>query len=224
MPGRSCVQQLPYCCATLEAVALAPLEKIDPLPLHSRTPLEWGTAVLADPIALLIDHAFLEKKAANNAMEMMTRWPDDWVPGWVETMTSVARDEAAHLAQVTRLLMKRGGRLSRVHKNPYANQLRLLVRKGEQTDTIDRLFVSALIELRSCERFAVLSTAAADAELAAFYKALFSSELGHYKVFLKLAYKIAPKSKVELRWQQMLAAEALILAAQEPGPRIHSGY
>jgi tRNA-(ms[2]io[6]A)-hydroxylase len=30
--------------------------------------------VLADPISLLIDHAFLEKKAANNAMELMTRW------------------------------------------------------------------------------------------------------------------------------------------------------
>ena len=81
-------------------------------PLLSRTPPEWGAAVLTDPIALLIDHAFLEKKAANNAMDMMTRWPTDWVPGWVETMTGVARDEAAHLAQVTRLLIKRGGRLS----------------------------------------------------------------------------------------------------------------
>ena len=101
------------------------------LPLHSRTPVEWGAAVLADPIALLVDHAFLEKKAASNAMELMTRWPNEWVDGWVETMTAVARDETAHLAQVTRLIIKRGGRLERIHKNPYANALRLLVRKGE---------------------------------------------------------------------------------------------
>ena len=108
----------------------AELAQVDALPLHSRTPAEWAHAVLADPIALLIDHAFLEKKAAANAMELLTRWPNDGVDGWVETMTSVARDETAHLAQVTRILLNRGGQLDRIHKNPYANSLRLLVRKG----------------------------------------------------------------------------------------------
>jgi tRNA-(ms[2]io[6]A)-hydroxylase len=196
---------------------------MDDLPLLSRTPLSWGHAVLADPIALLVDHAFLEKKAANNAMDLMTRWPNDWVPGWVETMTSVARDEAAHLAQVTRILMRRGGRLSRIHKNPYANALRDLVRRGEATEALDRLLVSALIEARSCERFAVLAEATDDEELKAFYHALFSSELGHYKVFMRLANKIAAKADVKARWEQMLEAEAAILARQEPGPRIHSG-
>ena len=195
----------------------------DSLPLHSQTPVEWAHAVLQDPISLLIDHAFLEKKAANNAMELMTRWPTDWVPGWVETMTSIARDEAAHLAQVTRLLMKRGGRLSRVHKNPYANALRLLVRKGDSVEIVDRLLVSALIELRSCERFAVLGKASPDEELARLYKALFASERGHYRVFLKLAYKIAPRESVDARWEQMLESEARILAAQPAGPGIHSG-
>ena len=199
---------------------------VDELPLLSRTPVEWGKAALADPVALLNDHAFLEKKAANNAMDMMTRWPDEWVPGWVETMTGVARDEAAHLAQVTRLLMRRGGRLSRVHKNPYANALRELVRRGEAGEVVDRLLVSSLIEVRSCERFTVLAQAAAelgDEELAAFYKALHSSELGHYKVFLRLAQKVGGKQKVDLRWRQLLEKEAEILARQEPGPRIHSG-
>ena len=194
------------------------------LPLRSRTPVEWGRSVLEQPIDLLIDHAFLEKKAANNALEMMTRWPGDFVPGWVETMTAVARDEAAHLAQVVRILSRRGGRLERMHKNPYANALRLLVRKGGQpAETLDRLFVAALIEARSCERFAVLAEAAVDQELGAFYKALYTSEMAHYKVFLKLAHKLAAKPVVEARWEEMLAHEARILAAQEPGPRIHSG-
>lgn len=197
--------------------------KVDDLPLHSRTPLEWGREVLADPIALLIDHAFLEKKAANNAMELMTRWPNEWVDGWVETMTSVARDETAHLAQVTRLLFKRGGRLERIHKNPYANALRLLVRKGEAGEILDRLMVSALIEARSCERFSVLAQASQDQELAAFYQALGASELGHYKVFLRLAAKIAGRKATDIRWQEMLQAEAWILAEQPAGPRIHSG-
>ena len=204
-------------------VSLRSTDSIDSLPLHSRTPIEWARSALADPINLLIDHAFLEKKAANNAMELMTHWPDDYTPGWVETMTAVARDEAAHLAQVTRLLARRGGRLTRHHKCTYAGDLRQLVRKGEAVEILDRLLVAALIEVRSCERFAVLASAAPDEELANFYRGLYSSELGHYRVFLKLAYKIAKRPIVDTRWEQMLAAEARIIARQPPGPRIHSG-
>ena len=211
------------------------ISKADVLPLHSRTPLEWGRAVLADPVPLLADHAFLEKKAAQNAMELLTRWPGEWLPGWVETMTGIARDEAAHLSQVVRLRTRRGGRLGRSHSNPYASQLRALVRLGGQDEIIDRLFASALIELRSCERFSVLATCAAEMDgaedLAALYKALFSSELGHFKVFLKAAHRTAgggvrrklASIPVEFRWQEMLAAEAKILECQAVGPRIHSG-
>ena len=180
--------------------------------------------MLAEPVGLLIDHAFLEKKAATNAMELLTRWPKEWTEGWVETMTSVARDEAIHLAQVTRLLLSRGGRLDRYHKNPYANALRQLVRKGEPTETLDRLLVAALIEARSCERFGVLAEASDDAELADFYRGLFHSEFGHYRVFLKLAQQIDDPETVEARWQEMLAAEARIIAAEPAGPRIHSGW
>ncbi len=202
-------------------------EKADSLPLLSRTPHAWGHAALSDPIALLIDHAFLEKKAALNAMELMTRWPGEWVPGWVEIMTRIARDEAAHLVQVVKILVSRGGHLGRLHKCQYATDLRELVRKGETGDTLDRLLVSALIEARSCERFSVLAEVAQeknDPELAAFYKALFSSEHGHYKVFLRLGYKTMDKAAVDRRWNQLLVAEAKVLANQVPGPRIHSGY
>src|ERR1035441_3359927 len=199
------------------------LAKLDALPLHSRTPIEWARGVLAEPIRLLTDHAFLEKKAANNALELLTRWPGEWLPGGVETMTAVARDEAAHLAQVMRILLRRGGRLDRCHKNPYANALRLLVRKGDPAEILDRLLVSAAIDVRSCERFAVGDATSADVELAAFYEALFASEFGHYRVFLELARKMADPAAVEARWQQLLAAEADILAGQEAGPRIHSG-
>jgi tRNA-(ms[2]io[6]A)-hydroxylase len=100
-----------------------------------------------------------------------------------------------------------------------------MVRKGEAPEALDRLFVSALIECRSCERFGVLADAAAgvDSELEVFYRSLFGSEFGHYTVFLKLAGAIAPLEAVEARWQYFLDSEARILAAQAPGPRIHSG-
>jgi tRNA-(ms[2]io[6]A)-hydroxylase len=198
--------------------------EIDALPLQSHTPIEWGRAVLAEPFSLLCDHAFLEKKAATNALELLTRWPGDWLDGWVEAMTGVARDEVAHLAQVMRILLNRGGRLDRYHKNPYANALRQLVRKGKPSELLDRLLVAALIEIRSCERFAVLAAASTDVELAGFYRSLFSSELGHYRIFLHLAGKFTVEAELNARWHEMLVEEAAILAAQEPGPRIHSGW
>ena len=78
-----------------------------------------------------------------------------------------------------------------------------------------------------CFRSSVLANVAleegGDAELGALYKALFSSEMGHYKVFLRLAQKIAGRPIANARWEQLLASEAEILAVQEPGPRMHSG-
>jgi tRNA-(ms[2]io[6]A)-hydroxylase len=195
------------------------------LPLAYRTPDRWAEQVLHHPLALLSDHAYLEKKAASNALELMNRWPEPVCPeGWVSTLASVARDEAAHLNSVTRLLSQRGGRLERLHKNPYANDLRRLVRKGAGIqELLDRLLVSALIEARSCERFEVLSRVSPDAELGQFYRSLWGSEFGHYTVFLQLARDIMQQRAVKERWSEMVEAEGRIILTQAPGPRIHSG-
>src|SRR2546421_2525429 len=131
------------------------------LPLRYITPTSWAVDVLAHPLELLNDHAHLEKKAASNAIELVNRYPEPNPPeNWVSAMTAIARDEVEHLAVVTRLLARRGGRLSRQHGNPYASELRALVRKGEgPSELVDRLLVSALIEARSCERFKLLADA-----------------------------------------------------------------
>ena len=62
-----------------------------------------------------------------------------------------------------------------------------------------------------------------EAELAAFYHALYSSERGHYKAFLSLAQKVTDQADIRRRWREMLVSESCTLAEQEPGPRIHSG-
>ena len=102
------------------------------LPLKYQTPVEWAMQALREPLLLLNDHAHLEKKAATNALELLNRWPDPSPPeNWVAAMTAVARDEVEHLAVVSRLLARRGGRLTKSHSNPYANALHRLVRKGQ---------------------------------------------------------------------------------------------
>src|SRR4051795_11619073 len=108
-----------------------PIPRDADLPLKYATPPEWAAAVLSAPLELLNDHAHLEKKAAANALELLNRWPEPRPPeNWVTAMTAVARDEVEHLSTVTRLLARRGGRLSRQHGNPYASELHKLVRKG----------------------------------------------------------------------------------------------
>ncbi len=196
------------------------------LPLRYTTPGHWAAKALGDPLALLNDHAHLEKKAATNALELLNRWPEPRPPeNWVMAMTAVARDEVEHLALVTRVLARRGGRLSKSHSNPYASALHQLVRKGRGTEELaDRLMISALIEARSCERFNLLGQACdGDAELGKLYRGLWASEHGHYLSFLQLAEQIEPADKVAARWGEMLDAEADIIVKQPPGPRMHGG-
>ncbi len=196
------------------------------LPLRYATPLDWPGGVLTRPLDLLNDHAHLEKKAATNALELLNRWPEPSPPeNWVAAMTAVARDEVEHLATVSRLLARRGGRLTKSHGNPYASALHALVRKGRGTEElVDRLMISSLIEARSCERFKLLADATeADADLRKLYRALWASEHGHYLSFLQLAEQLLTKAEISQRWSQMLDAEAKIIQSQPAGPRMHSG-
>lgn len=195
------------------------------LPLRYKTPDAWGRDVLREPLALLSDHAYLERKAASNALELLNRWPEPEYPkDWTTALAGIARDEASHLNAVNKMLIRKGGRLERLHRCEYAADLRALVRQGKNRDElVDRLLVSALIEARSCERFDVLRRCCDDGELAKLYETLWASEHGHHTVFLKLATSARPKAEVERRWDEMLSAEARIIQKQKPGPRIHSG-
>lgn len=202
------------------------------LPLRYTTPAAWAGCATGDLLALLNDHAHLEKKAGTNALELLNRWPDPVPPeNWVATMCAVARDEVEHLGAVTRILSRRGGRLTKNHRNPYANALRDHVDRGGPDELMDRLMVSALIEARSCERFALLGQAMSsqsaeaidDKELAKLYRGLWASEHGHYTVFIQMAELVRPKKTVRARWSFWLDIEAAIIEAQPPGPRMHSG-
>lgn len=196
------------------------------LPLRYHTPTAWATLALADAVSLLGDHAHLERKAASNALELVSRWPagEASPDAWVSILAAVARDETIHLHAVSRLLAARGGGMPRVHRNPYASALHGLVRRGQGTlELLDRLLISALIEARSCERFDLLAASGLDAELCAFFDSLRGSEQGHYRVFLHLAEMVVAGEERDRRWSELLDAEAGIIAAQVPGPRMHSG-
>ena len=199
------------------------MDEVD-LPLRAKTPPTWAVQAMREPMALLNDHAHLEKKAAANALELLNRWPEPNPPEeWVQQMTAVASDEVEHLRVVCRIIARRGARLTRSHANPYAAELHKLVRRGRGTDeVVDRLMISALVEARSCERFFLLIAASTDDELTKLYRGLWASEHGHYLTFIQLAEKILPSDVVSRRWSEMLDAESQIIQSQTPGPRMHS--
>ena len=75
-----------------------------------------------------------------------------------------------------------------------------------------------------CERFKLLADAVQDdKELAKLYRGLWASEHGHYRTFIQLAEQIQPEKLVAKRWDEMLDAEAKLIARQAPGPRMHRG-
>ena len=194
-------------------------------PFTYTTPAAWATEVLKHVNELLNDHFHLERKAATNALDLLNRWPaKDPSEKWVRQMTRIAKEEVDHMALVSRLLMRRGGILSRHHQNPYASALHRTIRLGKgNNEIVDRLLVSALIEARSAERFNLLGTCSSEPELRDLYSGLWQSEKGHYQTFLDLALEAFPSAMVSLRWKQLLKIESEIMTAQLPGPRMHSG-
>jgi tRNA 2-(methylsulfanyl)-N6-isopentenyladenosine37 hydroxylase len=142
----------------------------------------------------------------------------------VQAMTAISLDEVSHLQAVSRILARRGGRLTQSHANRYAADLHQLIRRGQANFEIaDHLLVSALIEARSCERFCLLASNCPDEELRRVYIGLWRSEAGHYRIFLQLAKDLPASMGVDERWNEMLDAEAEIVRRQKPGPRMHSG-
>lgn len=199
-------------------------------PLAVSTPPGWAASALEQPLELLEDHAHLERKAATNALGLLSRMPRRLAAGdravWRRRLTGIARDEVEHLGLVLALLEERGGTLGGGHRNPYAADLRARESSGPSSDEVlvDRLLTSGLIEARSAERFGLLHRAAADPDLARLYRGLEASERGHHRTFLLLAASVVGAKAANRRWAEWVDREAEVIRLQAPGPRMHSGW
>ena len=176
--------------------------------LITQTPPAWVRLAVERFDEVLVDHAHCEKKAAVHALSLLAAFPD--VPGLASAMARLAREEAGHLAQVLRLLERRGLRLGRDPGDPYAQGLQAHVRQPRTERLLDRLLVSALIELRSEERLRLLAEHLPDPELRDFYATLAAAEAGHGELFWKLALRASPEDAAS-RAAELSAAEARLV-------------
>ncbi|WP_018417254.1 tRNA-(ms[2]io[6]A)-hydroxylase [Teredinibacter turnerae] len=188
--------------------------------LLCETPDAWIHSALQHPDMLLLDHANCEKKAASTALNLMYRYVDDFE--LLNKMSRLAREELRHFEQVIALMEARGITYSQETASRYAAELRKPVRTHEPGRLIDTLIVGAIIEARSCERFAKLAPSL-DMELQKFYLSLLKSEARHFEDYLALARKAAGTQSIDDRIALFLEREKELVESQDEEFRFHSG-
>lgn len=183
------------------------------------TPRQWLENALANQDLMLIDHAHCEKKAASTALSLMYRYVGN--SELLNRMSRLAREELRHFEQVLAIMNKRGVEYCHLTPARYAAGLRKEVRSDDPGRLVDVLIVGAIIEARSCERFAALAPLLDD-KLEDFYASLLKSEARHYQDYLKLAVQ-ANGAPVDERVGEFLAIERELIETPDSEFRFHSG-
>lgn len=195
--------------------------------LRCRTPDRWVSHAVADVSTLLLDHASLELKAAQQAQSLIRRYAGRSGPKGLRLLNKLsrlAREELRHFEQVLALIDRRGIEFKPISASRYAATLHSHIRGSEPERLVDTLIVGAIIEARSCERFDRLVDALRpiDPELADFYRSLVKSEARHFADYLVLAEAEAGQSVAE-RVDEFLESEQALILEPDSQLRFHSG-
>jgi tRNA-(ms[2]io[6]A)-hydroxylase len=139
-------------------------------------------------------------------------------------MSRLAREELRHFEQVRSIMEQMGVDFERLSASRYAGQLRNTVREHEPYKLLDMLLVGALIEARSCERFAKLAPQLPP-KLGKFYAGLLASEARHFEHYVRFARSECAVSddEVDARLEELKSIEAALIAEPDAQFRFHSG-
>jgi tRNA-(ms[2]io[6]A)-hydroxylase len=199
------------------------------LSLLTPTDVLWVEAAAANLPALLSDHAHCEIKAAQSALSLIARYAGE-MPGLVEPLSALAREEAEHFSRVHTQLTQHDARLGLPASDNYVTQLSAAARRDLKARTgndaeypalLDKLLVAALIEGRSCERFRLLSEHLPQAELRTFYRDLMVSEARHFTLFCTLAGDAFGVATARERLATLAQREAEIVKQLPHRPQVH---
>jgi tRNA-(ms[2]io[6]A)-hydroxylase len=189
--------------------------------LSSSTHPRWFDAATRDLHALFSDHLHCERKAAENALSLVRRYPHRG--GSVDALARLAHEETSHVVQVAALIARLGWSPRTDLPNHYARALLAEVRGREPERLLDSLLVAAFIEARSHERLQLLARGfAAEAdELAIFYRTLAVAEERHAEIFLELAAPLVSARALADRLAYLAGRETEILTALPHVSRVH---
>jgi tRNA-(ms[2]io[6]A)-hydroxylase len=171
---------------------------------------------------LLLDHANCELKAASTALGFLYRYPER--TALAQRMSRLAREELRHFEQVRSIMDDMQVPFERLSASRYAGGLREAVRHEEPCKLLDMLLVGALIEARSCERFARIAPRLPE-RLARFYGGLLASEARHFEHYIAFAKSECgvAEGEIDARLEELKAIEAALITEPDDEFRFHSG-
>ena len=186
------------------------------------TPEAWLAEACGRLPELLLDHANCELKAASTALGFLYRYPDRLA--LVLRMSRLAREELRHFEQVRALMDEMQVPFERLSASRYAGSLREAARKDEPGKLLDLLLIGALIEARSCERFAMLAPRLPE-KLSRFYGGLLASEARHFEHYIAFARSEsgAVDAEIDARLAELKQREAELVVQPDAEFRFHSG-
>ena len=186
---------------------------------REKLPDTWLPKVRANLPAVLVDHAYLERKAANAALNLEKY---DELRDRLSELNAIAIEELQHFELILGLLRERGIPFTGPHRSPWISGMMNAVRKGRRQQAIDHLVVCALIEGRSCEKFQILAEGVRDLDpkLADFYASLVESEGNHYAAYLIMARHI-DEPEADRRLDFFLDLDAKLIREPNPLPMLH---
>ena len=192
--------------------------------LKAPTPSAWLSQAVDNIDILLMDHAHCEKKAASTALHLMFRYVDRIE--LLEKLAQLAREELLHFEQVLGFMQQKGVVYDHLIAAKYAQRLRCHIRKEEPHQLVDTLIIGAVIEARSCERFAALADhferLSIHEDLVKYYRFLLKSESRHFQDYLELAQLYA-KGPIVDRIDFFLDQEVIAITTVDVEFRFHSG-
>ena len=184
------------------------------LMLRAKPPETWHIKVMDNLDQVLVDHAHLERKAAQSALKLQ-RYVE--LINSLNVLTDIAIEELEHFNLVLKLLKQRGIFFGKAISSPWISGMMSAVRKGLNEQVIDHLICAAMIEGRSCEKFKILSNLLRNVDdcLSSFYGDLVESEGNHYASYLLMAKKI-DEAETERRLDFFLDLDAeLVVKAND---------
>lgn len=195
--------------------------------LRVDTPTGWINSVASNVDVLLIDHANCEKKAANSALSIIFRYVE--YPDLIKHMSKLAREELRHFEQVIDLMLDLEVEYKPLSPSRYASALHKEISKEEPYRLIDTLICAAVVEARSCERFAAVS-GEVPAKIAEFYRFLLNSEARHFRDYIELARSHANRERrkicgdyVDRSIEVFLDLDIELITRPDEAFRFHSG-
>ena len=190
--------------------------------LETATPEPWLAAACERVPEMLLDHANCELKAASTALGFLYRYPDR--SALAQRMSKFAREELRHFEQVRSLMDEMAIPFERLSASRYAGRLRDAVRQEEPCKLLDLLLIGALIEARSCERFARIAPRLPE-NLGRFYSGLLASEARHFEHYIAFAKSecAVAEADIERRLAELKELESRLVLEPDPEFRFHSG-